>query len=65
MALALTPPPKWLHNMCTEIATFDVDNATKNYENIIDWGPYKGPGVGYDWDVAYIQWKFLTENFEN
>ena len=57
---------------------FDVDNATKNYEKIIDWGPFKGSGVGYDLEVAYIkqflsimchmqliQWEFLTENFEN
>ena len=61
--------------MCTEIATFDVDNATKNYEKIIDLGPYKGSGVGCDLGVAYIkqflstichmQWEFYTENFEN
>ena len=35
--------------MCTEIATFDVDNATKYYEKTIGLGPYKGSGVGYDW----------------
>ena len=27
--------------MCTEIVTFDVDNATKNCHKIIDLGPYK------------------------
>ena len=72
------PPLKWLSNMCTmctEVTTFDVDNATKDYKKIINWGPYKGSGVGYDWGVAYIkqflsiichmqpiQWEFLTEN---
>ena len=30
--------------MCTEIETFDVNNATKNYEKIIDLGPYKRSG---------------------
>ena len=35
--------------MCTEISTFDVNNATKNYEKIIDLGPYKGYGVVYDY----------------
>ena len=27
--------------MCTEIVTFDVNNATKNCHKIIDLGPYK------------------------
>ena len=26
---------EWWRDMCTEILTFDVDNATKNYEKII------------------------------
>ena len=38
--------------MCTETATFDVDNATKNYKKIIDLGPHKGSGVGYDYGAA-------------
>ena len=34
--------------MRTETGTFDINNATKNYEKIIDLGPYKGSEVGYD-----------------
>ena len=34
--------------MWTETATFDVNNYTKNYKEILDLGPYKGSGVGYD-----------------
>ena len=34
--------------MCTEIATSDINNATKNYDKIIDLWPYKVQGVGYD-----------------
>ena len=34
--------------MCTETATFDVDNATKNYKKIKEFAPFKGSGVGYD-----------------
>ena len=36
-------------NICTETATFYMDNATKNFKKIIDFGPYKGKGVGYDY----------------
>ena len=46
----LYPPPtplKWLRNMWIETTTFDVNNATKNYNKILDLGPYKGSGVGY------------------
>ena len=53
--------------MCTEIATFDVDNATKNYKRIIDLGPYKGSGAGYHWGAEYskqFQGGVLTKNFE-
>ena len=28
--------------MCIEIATFDVDKATKNNKKITDLGPYNG-----------------------
>ena len=58
--------------MCTKIAPFDVDNATKNYKKI------KGSGVGYDWVGACIKKSLsiichmqpikggvLTKNFEN
>ena len=45
--------------MCTKIAPFDVDNAPKNYETIIDLGPYKGKGVGYDWVGAFTK-KYLS-----
>ena len=38
--------------MCTEIATFNLDNATKNYKKIIDLGPLKKSWVGYDWGAA-------------
>ena len=38
--------------MCTETATFDVNNVTKNYKNIIDLGPHKGSGEGYDQGAA-------------
>ena len=41
-------PLKGLRNMCTEIVTFDVDNATKNSKKIIDLAPFKGSGEGYD-----------------
>ena len=34
--------------MCTDIATFDDNDAKIDYENIIDLGLYKGSGVGYD-----------------
>ena len=40
--IKLISPLKWLHNMWTENATFDVDNATKNCKKILDLGPYKG-----------------------
>ena len=33
-----------LRNICTGIATIDVDNATKNYDKIKDLGPYKDKG---------------------
>ena len=42
------PALKWLHNMWTETATFDVDDAKKNDKKILDLGPYKGSGVNYD-----------------
>ena len=45
--------------MCTEIPTFDVDNATKNQEKIIDLGTYKGSEMGYDQGAAYIK-QFLS-----
>ena len=41
-------PLEWLFDIFTKITTFDVDDATKNYNKIIDLGPYKGQGVGYD-----------------
>ena len=41
--------------MYSEIATFDIANAAKNYGKIIHLGPYKGSGVGYDWGAAYIK----------
>ena len=34
IALAPPRPLKLLHDMCTEIPTFDVDNASRNYEKI-------------------------------
>ena len=64
--------------MCTEITTFDVDNATKNYEKIIVIGPYKWSGMGYHLGAAYskqflsiichiqpVKGGVLTKNFEN
>ena len=63
--------------MCTETATFYVDNITNNSKKIIDRGPYKVSGVGYDYGAAWIK-QFLsiichlqlkagvlTKNFEN
>ena len=38
---------KWLRNMWTETATFYVYDATKNYQKILDLGPYKESGVGF------------------
>ena len=38
--------------MCTENATFDVDNTTKNDKKIKDLGHFKGSGVGYDQGTA-------------
>ena len=56
----------------------DINTATKNYKKIIDLGPYKGSGVGYDWVGACIKKSLsiichmqpikggvLTKNFEN
>ena len=39
--------------MCIEIATYDVDDATKNYEKIIDLGLLQR--VSYDRGAAYIK----------
>ena len=38
--------------MRIETVTFDVNNATKNYKKIIDLGPYKGSGTGFDLGAA-------------
>ena len=38
--------------MFSEIMTFDVNNATKNYKKIKDLGRFKGSRVGYDMGVA-------------
>ena len=32
--------------MCTETATFDINNATKIHKKIIDLGPFNGLWVG-------------------
>ena len=49
--------------MCIEIATYDVDNATKNYEKIIDLDLQQG--VSYDRGAAYIKGGVITKTFEN
>ena len=41
--------------MWTETTTFDVYNATKNYNKILDLGPNKGSGVGYNKGIAWIK----------
>ena len=38
--------------MCAEIATFYVDNATKNYKNIKDLDSFKGSWMGYNKGAA-------------
>ena len=45
-------PIKWLRNMWTETVTFYIGNDTKKYKKILDFGPYKGSGVGFDYDVT-------------
>ena len=39
------PPLKWSHNMWTETATFDFNNATKNDKKLRCW-PLQGVRVG-------------------
>ena len=40
--------------MCAETATFDVDNATKNYKKIIDLG------LGYDCSIIKTILNYLV-----
>ena len=34
-----------MYNMWTEMATFDIDKATKNNKKMINFGTYKGSGI--------------------
>ena len=52
--------------MWTETATFDVNNATKNYKKILDLILYKGSGMlglGGSIDLSYASCRSVKEEF--